>query len=63
MPKLNGGGARGDLYVHCQVEVPTGLDDEQRDLLRALAEIRGEERPGSPADRGLFDRLRGVFGG
>ena len=63
MPKLNGGGARGDLYVHCQVEVPTGLDDEQRDLLRALAEIRGEERSGSPADRGLCDRLRGVFGG
>ncbi|HSK89746.1 MAG TPA: J domain-containing protein [Euzebyales bacterium] len=63
MPKLNGGGARGDLYVHCQVEIPTGLDDQQRDLLRELAEVRGEDRPGSSADRGLFDRLRGVFGG
>ena len=63
MPKLNGGAARGDMYVHCQVEVPTSLDDEQRELLRELAELRGEDRPGSAADRGLFDRLRGVFGG
>jgi molecular chaperone DnaJ len=62
MPKLNGGGARGDLYVHCQVEIPTGLDDQQRELLRELAEVRGEDRPGSSTDRGLFDRLRGVFG-
>ena len=29
----------------------------------SLAELRGGDRPGSPADRGLFDRLRGVFGG
>ena len=62
MPKLNGGGARGDLYVHCQVEIPTGLDDQQRGLVRELAELRGEDRPGSSTDRGLFDRLRGVFG-
>jgi molecular chaperone DnaJ len=62
MPKLSGGGARGDLFVHCQVEVPMGLDDQQRELLRELAEVRGEDRPGSSTDRGLFDRLRGVFG-
>jgi molecular chaperone DnaJ len=62
MPKLNGGGARGDLYVHCQVEIPTGLDEEQQHLVRELAELRGEDRPGSSTDRGLFDRLRGVFG-
>ena len=62
MPKLNGGGARGDLYVHCQVEIPTALDEEQKDLVRELAELRGEDRPGSSTDRGLFDRLRGVFG-
>ena len=62
MPKLNGGGARGDLYIHCQVEVPTSLDEEQEDLVRALAQLRGEDRPGSSTDRGLFDRLRGVFG-
>jgi molecular chaperone DnaJ len=62
MPKLNGGGARGDLYVHCQVEIPTGLDEEQKDLVRELAERRGEDQPGSSTERGLFDRLRGVFG-
>lgn len=63
MPKLNGGGARGDLHIHCQIEVPTDLDDEQRVLLHDLAVARGEDRPGSSADRRLFDRLRGVFGG
>jgi len=62
MPKLNGGAARGDLYVHCQIEIPKGLDEEQKDLVRQLAELRGEDRPGSSTDRGLFDRLRGVFG-
>jgi molecular chaperone DnaJ len=62
MPKLNGGGARGDLYIHCQIEIPRGLDEEQRTLVRELAELRGEDRPGSSTDRGLFDRLRGVFG-
>lgn len=62
MPKLNGGGARGDLYVHCQIEIPRTLDERQRELLAELAELRGEDRPGSSTDRGLFDRLRGVFG-
>ncbi|MGI8575128.1 MAG: molecular chaperone DnaJ [Egibacteraceae bacterium] len=63
MPKLSGGGARGDLYVHCEIEVPRHLDGEQTELLRRLAELRGEDKPGSNGDgRGLFDRLRGVFG-
>lgn len=62
MPKLNGGGARGDLYIHCQIEIPRSLDEQQRELVAELAELRGEDRPGSSTDRGLFDRLRGVFG-
>jgi molecular chaperone DnaJ len=62
MPKLNGGAARGDLYVHCQIEIPRHLDERQRELVTELAELRGEDRPGSSGDRGLFDRLRGVFG-
>ncbi len=36
---------RGDLYVHLNVEVPTGLDQRQRELLRELARLRGEESP------------------
>jgi molecular chaperone DnaJ len=37
------GRGRGDLYVHLTVDVPTELDDVERDLLRQLAEHRGEE--------------------
>ena len=36
------GRGRGDLYVHLSVDVPTELDDVERDLLRQLAQHRGE---------------------
>jgi molecular chaperone DnaJ len=36
------GRGRGDLYVHLIVDVPSELDDVERDLLRQLAEHRGE---------------------
>ena len=36
------GRGRGDLFVHLVVDVPTELDDVERDLLRQLAEHRGE---------------------
>ena len=61
MPKLSGGGARGNLYVHCRVATPTELDDEQRDLLRHLAEVRGETAEESSGQRSLFHRLRDAF--
>ncbi len=59
VPHLRGTG-RGDLHVHLDVEVPTKLDDKQIDLLRQLALVRGEERPGisAKAGGGLFGRLR-----
>jgi molecular chaperone DnaJ len=37
-------GGRGDLHVHIEVQTPTRLDDEQADLLRQLARLRGEEQ-------------------
>ncbi|MCW2713348.1 MAG: molecular chaperone DnaJ, partial [Frankiales bacterium] len=50
---------RGDLHVHLQVEVPTKLDTKQEELLRDLARLRGEERPGvSGKGSGLFGRRR-----
>jgi molecular chaperone DnaJ len=60
VPRLRGVG-RGDLIVQVVVETPTKLDDEQEELLRTLARLRGEERPpggtnGSP--KGFFGRLR-----
>jgi molecular chaperone DnaJ len=36
------GRGRGDLFVHVVVDVPTELDDVERDLLRQLAQHRGE---------------------
>jgi molecular chaperone DnaJ len=54
-----GGGRRGDLHLVVRVEVPTKLDDEQRELLERLAERRGE--PLSASGRGMFTRLRDAF--
>lgn len=54
-------GGRGDLMVHVDVEVPTALDDEQSELLRRLATLRGEERPEArlaAVNPGVFSKLR-----
>ena len=58
VPHLRGTG-RGDLHVHLEVQVPTRLDGRQEELLRELAVLRGEERPGSSGKgHGLFGRRR-----
>ncbi len=63
MPRLNGGGARGDLHVHLVVETPRQVDDEQADLLRQLAKLRDEELSELPPSEhgGLFRRIRDAF--
>jgi molecular chaperone DnaJ len=65
MPKLRSSGqviGRGDLHVHLEVVVPTKLDAKQTELLRELAEVRGEEEPtlshNGRGGGGLFSRLR-----
>jgi molecular chaperone DnaJ len=56
---------RGDLMIHVNVETPNRLDEEQEDLLRRLAALRGEERPPgkfAPGQRnGMFSRIKDVF--
>ena len=61
-PRLRGTG-RGDLMVHVDVQTPARIDDRQRQLLRELATLRGEELPdGSGAPQGgLFSRVRDAF--
>lgn len=57
---------RGDLFVHIDVETPTSLTPEQEELVRNLAQLRGEdiaEARLSPANAGLFSRLRDAFTG
>jgi molecular chaperone DnaJ len=56
---VRGGGRRGDLDLVVRVEVPTGLDAEQRELLARFAELRDE--PLSSRGAGLFTRLRDAF--
>ena len=59
-------GGRGDLHVHLDVQVPTRLDDHQRDLLTQLARARGEDRPVgrvTAARDGVFGRLKDRFAG
>ncbi len=65
VPRLRGGG-RGDLGVTLLVQTPKHLDETQRDLLRQLAELRGETRPEVSVDRarkGVFDRIKDAFTG
>ncbi len=58
---------RGDLHVHVEILTPTKLDEQQQELMRQLAALRGEERPtgtvlaGHPSQGGLFSRLRDAF--
>lgn len=62
MPRLNGGGSRGDLHVHCDVEVPRRLGPDEADLLSQLAKLRGEDEPSAGRDGdGLFGRLKRAF--
>lgn len=56
MPRLRGRG-RGELVVLLKVETPRELDDEQADLLRAFARLRGEE----PGPKGVFEKIKEVF--
>jgi molecular chaperone DnaJ len=58
VPSVDGRG-RGDLYVHLVVDTPTELDAEQEELLRRLAELRGE--PVAEGHTGFFSRLRSSF--
>lgn len=63
VPRLRSGG-RGQLGVTFMVQTPTRLDDEQRDLLRQLSELRDEVRPEASVQKhgkGVFGRLRDAF--
>ena len=56
MPRV-GSRSRGELVGILRVETPTDLDEKQTDLLRALAEERGEP----VGEKGLFDKIKEAF--
>ena len=48
------------------MQTPSRIDEEQRELLRQLAELREETRPEGSVQktgRGVFGRLRDAFAG
>jgi DnaJ-class molecular chaperone len=53
------------LHIEIIVQTPTGLNDEQKDLVKKLSELRGEDflvvEPEKLSDSGLFSKLRDAF--
>ena len=58
VPHIRGTG-RGNLLIRFVVDVPDDLTLEQADLLRKLAELRGEQV--TPPREGLFDKIRSAL--
>lgn len=58
VPHLEGRG-RGDLLVEVVVDTPDELSREEEELIRQLAELRGEAV--APADHGFLGRIRSAF--
>lgn len=58
VPHLGGRG-RGDLIVVVDVETPSDLSEEEADLLRRFAELRGEDV--APPEDGFFSKVRSAF--
>jgi molecular chaperone DnaJ len=59
VPVLQGRG-RGDLLVQIDVEIPQRLSEEEAEVLRNFAAIRGEEITDAE-EHGFFSRLRSAF--
>ena len=55
IPELRGRG-RGDQYVTIRIQVPTSLNGEQKEALRAFAQAMGEDVPEESGLKGFFDK-------
>ena len=58
VPQVRGRG-RGDLLVEVTIETPTDLTEEQEELLRRFADLRGEQV--AEPEKGFLARLRSVI--
>lgn len=59
VPQLQGR-RRGDLLIELVVVTPTDLSEEETDLIRQLAVLRGES-VGEHGDHGIFSKLRSAW--
>jgi molecular chaperone DnaJ len=57
VPRLGNPVSRGDHRITVQIEIPTKISSEERELLTKLAEIRGEKGLGKGGVGNLFDNL------
>jgi molecular chaperone DnaJ len=57
VPRLGNPVSRGDHRITVQVEIPTKISSEERELLTKLAEIRGEKGLSKGGVGNLFDNL------
>jgi molecular chaperone DnaJ len=58
VPHVNDRG-RGDLLVRVVVDTPSALSEEEDELLRRLALLRGEDV--APSEQGFFSKIRSAF--
>jgi len=59
VPDVRGSGRRGDLVVTIVVEIPEHLDEQQDELFRRIADLRGEVV--ADRDHGIFSKIKSAF--
>ena len=59
VPRLHGGGARGDQYVTIKVEIPRNLTDKQKDILRSFDE--NVDTTKYKQKKNFFDKMKDLF--
>lgn len=52
-------GQKGDLFFTVHIDTPTGLNEEQKELLRKFADATGEEV--NEEKKGFFDKVKDLF--
>jgi molecular chaperone DnaJ len=52
--------ARGDLYVHVDVQVPKKLTREQRKLFEELRQVLPTDN--APHEKSVFEKVKDFFG-
>lgn len=62
LPRVDGYG-RGNLVVQVQIDVPTKIDDEQRELLEKFDELESKKKPHKGKKRGILEKVRDILHG